>query len=293
MEPPAEVVHWMFGVGFLFLGLCLLAETIVGREVWRRRSWRAYLWPSVAFLMGILMWPVMVFYTSSAIHMLAHGAWAQTMMLAGMAQLGLVRGKLRSPLWELTAPVGVRRLRGRVPDPRAEPLALLAGGVPPPRARLDGLIGGLICLGRARSSALARVQRGVRVHDHRLRLLALLRPERRADLRASLAARRRAMRAKALAAASLVALALPASALAHANLLDRTPTYGSRAREIAAGDLAAVRPGRRRLVERDRRSLVHREGRHRRAGAHGATAAESRPSRCARCPRAPTRSAGT
>src|SRR3954454_19141271 len=104
MEPPAEVVHWMFGVGFLFLGLCLAAETIVGREVWRRRGWRAYLWPSVAFLMGILMWPVMVFYTSSAIHMLAHGAWAQTMMLAGAAQLGLVRGKLKSPWWELTLP---------------------------------------------------------------------------------------------------------------------------------------------------------------------------------------------
>ena len=36
------------------------------------------------------------------------------------------------------------------------------------------------------------------------------------------------MRAKALVAASLVALALPASALGHANLLERTPTYGSR-----------------------------------------------------------------
>ena len=105
MEPPAEVVHWMFGVGFLFLGLCLAAEAIVGREIWRRRGWRAYLWPSIAFLMGILMWPVMVFYTSSAIHMLAHGVWAQAMMLAGAAQLGLVRGKLRNPLWELTVPL--------------------------------------------------------------------------------------------------------------------------------------------------------------------------------------------
>jgi hypothetical protein len=104
MEPPAEVVHWMFGTGFLFLGLCLLAEAIVGSEVWRRRSWRAYLWPGITFLMGILMWPVMVFYTSSAIHMLAHGVWAQTLMLTGMAQLGLVRGKLRNPLWELTVP---------------------------------------------------------------------------------------------------------------------------------------------------------------------------------------------
>ena len=107
MEPPAEVVHWMFGVGFLFLGLCLLAEAIIGREVWRRRAWRAYLWPSIAFLMGVLMWPVMVFYTSSAIHMLAHSAWAQALMLAGGAQLGLVRGKLRSPLWELTLPLAL------------------------------------------------------------------------------------------------------------------------------------------------------------------------------------------
>ena len=36
------------------------------------------------------------------------------------------------------------------------------------------------------------------------------------------------MRGRALTAASVVALALPASALAHANLLDRAPTYGSR-----------------------------------------------------------------
>ena len=107
MEPPAEVVHWMFGTGFVFLGLCLLAETIVGREVWRRRMWRAYLWPGVAFLMGIGMWPVMVFYTSSAIHMLAHGIWAQALMVAGAAQLGLVRGKLRSSLWELTMPLAM------------------------------------------------------------------------------------------------------------------------------------------------------------------------------------------
>lgn len=107
MEPPAEVVHWMFAVGFLFLGLCLLAESIVGPPVWRRRSWRAYLWPGIAFLMGILMWPVMVFYTSSAIHMLAHSAWAQALMLVGAAQLGLVRGKLHNQLWELTLPLAL------------------------------------------------------------------------------------------------------------------------------------------------------------------------------------------
>jgi hypothetical protein len=105
MQPPAEFVHWMFATGFLLLGLCLLAQAIVGEEVWRRRAWRAYVWPSLLFAMGVLMWPVMVFYTNSAIHMLAHGSWAQVMMLAGASELGLVHGKLRSRHWRLTIPL--------------------------------------------------------------------------------------------------------------------------------------------------------------------------------------------
>jgi hypothetical protein len=105
MQPPAEHVHWMFATGFLFLGLCLLARAIVGEEVWDRRPWRAYLWPSLLFLMGVLMWPVMTFFTNSTIHMVAHGAWAQVMMLAGAAHLGLARGKLKSDLWRLTTPL--------------------------------------------------------------------------------------------------------------------------------------------------------------------------------------------
>src|SRR5919205_4121749 len=101
MQPPAEHVHWLFATGFLLLGLLLLAEAIVGQEVWRRRRWRAYLWPSLLFGLGVLMWPVMVFFTNSTIHMLAHSAWAQTMLLAGAAELGLAKGKLRSPYWKL------------------------------------------------------------------------------------------------------------------------------------------------------------------------------------------------
>src|SRR5205823_7987664 len=100
--PPAEDVHWLFATGFLVLGLCQLGEAIVGSAVWERRRWRAYLWPATAFGMGLAMWPVMVFFTSSTLHMLAHGAWAQVMMLAGAAELGLVRGKLKDPRWELT-----------------------------------------------------------------------------------------------------------------------------------------------------------------------------------------------
>jgi hypothetical protein len=105
MQPPSEHVHWLFATGVLLLGLLLLSEAIVGREVWRRRKWRAYLWPSLLFGLGVFMWPVMVFFTNSTVHMLAHSAWAQTMMVAGAAELGLVSGKLRSEWWKLAVPV--------------------------------------------------------------------------------------------------------------------------------------------------------------------------------------------
>jgi hypothetical protein len=95
----------MFATGFLLLGLCLLAQAVVGDAVWRKRAWRAYLWPGLAFLMGLLMWPVMVFFTNSTVHMLAHGSWAETMMLAGGVELALVRGKLHSRYWRLTMPL--------------------------------------------------------------------------------------------------------------------------------------------------------------------------------------------
>jgi hypothetical protein len=101
IQPPAEMVHWWFATGFLILGLLLVSEAVVGPAVWGRRPWRRYLWPGVAFLMGVLMWPVMAFYTSSTIHMLAHGSWAQVMMLAGAAELGVARGKLSSQRWRL------------------------------------------------------------------------------------------------------------------------------------------------------------------------------------------------
>ena len=107
MQPPAEHVHWLFATGFLLLSLCLLARAIVGAEVWDRRAWRAYLWPSLLFGLGIFMWPVMVFFTNSTIHMVAHGAWAQTMMLAGAAELGLLRGKLHNRAWHLALPLAL------------------------------------------------------------------------------------------------------------------------------------------------------------------------------------------
>jgi hypothetical protein len=105
MQPRAEMVHWFFGAGILFVGLCLLCEAIVGTEVWRLRPWRAYLWPGLAFALGVFLWPVMAFFTNSAIHMYAHGSWAEVLMLAGGSELALVRGRLKSPYWRLTWPL--------------------------------------------------------------------------------------------------------------------------------------------------------------------------------------------
>ena len=103
LMPPAEMVHWWFATGFLIIGLLLLTEAIVGHEAWVRRPWRKYLWPSFLFGMGVLTWPVMTFFTNSAIHMVAHGTWAQFLMLAGAAELGVARGKLHSQYWRLTS----------------------------------------------------------------------------------------------------------------------------------------------------------------------------------------------
>jgi hypothetical protein len=101
VQPPAEHVHWLFATGFLLLGLCLIAEVAVGPAVWQRRAWRAYLWPSIAFALGVLLWPVMVFFTNSTLHMIAHGAWAEVLIFAGATELALVRGKLQSRWWRL------------------------------------------------------------------------------------------------------------------------------------------------------------------------------------------------
>ena len=107
IQPRAEMVHWWFATGILVLGLLLVAEVVVGPEVWARRPWRRYLWPGLCFLLGVLMWPVMALYTNSMIHMVAHGSWAQVLMLTGGAELGVVRGKLHSQYWRLTSVVAL------------------------------------------------------------------------------------------------------------------------------------------------------------------------------------------
>ena len=101
MVPRAEIAHWLAASAALLLGLILLSEVIVGREVFRRRRWRAYLWPSLALVGGVLLWLITILSTFSTMHLLAHAVWAQAAMVAAGVQLAVVRGKLSSPLWGL------------------------------------------------------------------------------------------------------------------------------------------------------------------------------------------------
>ena len=189
MQPRAEMIHWAFGAMILFVGLCLLCEALVGQEVWRMRRWRAYLWPTLAFSLGVLLWPVMAFFTNSAIHMYAHGSWAEVLMLAGGAELALVRGRLTSPLWRLTWPLAFVTAGTAFIVHEQNPWFFARS------AFLHHLLGWtfvvaaifpLALVWRPRSSAL----RGGFARDGRRRLGdAPLRPRRRADLRAPVAAR--------------------------------------------------------------------------------------------------------
>jgi hypothetical protein len=101
MQPRAEIAHWWFGSILLLLGLIVLAEAIVGREVFRRRPWRAMILPSTILAAGVLLWIVAALSTFSTLHLIAHSVWAQAAMIAGAVQLAVVRGRLHSPAWSL------------------------------------------------------------------------------------------------------------------------------------------------------------------------------------------------
>jgi hypothetical protein len=96
MVPRAEIAHWLAASVALLLGLILIAEVIVGTAVFRRRRWRAYLWPSVALASGVGLWLIAIFSTFSTMHLVAHALWADAAMIAGGMQLAAVRGKVRA-----------------------------------------------------------------------------------------------------------------------------------------------------------------------------------------------------
>lgn len=101
MVPRAETAHWLAAAFALGLGLVLVSEVIVGTQVFRRRRWRAYLFPSLALGSGVLLWVITIFSTFSTMHLVAHALWAEAAMIAGAVQLAVVRGKLSSPNWSL------------------------------------------------------------------------------------------------------------------------------------------------------------------------------------------------
>jgi hypothetical protein len=101
MVPRPEAAHWLAGAVSLLIGLLLVSEVLVGTEVFRRRAWRAYLFPAVVLASSVLLWVITIFSTFSTIHLLAHAIWAQAALLAGAVQLAVVRGKLVRPAWSL------------------------------------------------------------------------------------------------------------------------------------------------------------------------------------------------
>jgi len=107
MVPRPEIAHWLAGAISLLVGLLLVSEVLVGSEVFRRRRWRAYLFPAVVIASSVLLWLITIFSTFSTMHLLAHAVWAQAALLAGAVQLALVRGKLTSPAWSLVPGVAL------------------------------------------------------------------------------------------------------------------------------------------------------------------------------------------
>jgi hypothetical protein len=101
MVPRAETAHWLAASVALFVGLLLISELIVGREVFRRRAWRGYLFPSLIVVSSVFLWLIAIFSTFSTMHLLAHAVWAQAALVAGAVELAVVRGKLRHPAWSL------------------------------------------------------------------------------------------------------------------------------------------------------------------------------------------------
>jgi len=101
MVPRAETAHWLAASVALFVGLLLISELIVGREVFRRRAWRAYLFPSLVVVSSVFLWLIAIFSTFSTLHLVAHSIWAQAATAAGAVELARVRGRLHSQYWSL------------------------------------------------------------------------------------------------------------------------------------------------------------------------------------------------
>jgi uncharacterized membrane protein len=101
VTPRPETAHWIAASVALFVGLVLISELVVGREVFYRRRWRVYLFPSLVIASSVLLWVIAILSTFSTMHLLAHAVWAQAALVAGAVELAFARGKISRPAWSL------------------------------------------------------------------------------------------------------------------------------------------------------------------------------------------------
>ena len=225
MVPRPEIAHWLAGAISLLVGLLLVSEVLVGSEVFRRRPWRAYLFPAVVIASSVLLWMITIFSTFSTMHLLAHAVWAQAALLAGAVQLALVRGKLVEPRVVARAGSRAPRLGRCLPRTRAERLAVLPIRVSPPRDRLDARRVGTLPARTGAPTTSGRVAGGVRDDLRRAGRAPLRRSGLRADLRPL---RGRWAVSRALLLCAVVALLAPNAALGHVILESSQPVTQSR-----------------------------------------------------------------
>ena len=157
----AEMIHWVFGAVILLSGCS--ARRGAGRPGGVAGTALARIpLAEVAFVLGVLLWPVMAFFTNSAIHMYAHGSWAQVLMLAGAAELGARARAAHSRSWRLATPLAFAISGTAFLVHEQNAVVLRAVGVPAPPARLDVLLGALLPLAlvwRPRSALLQSASR--------------------------------------------------------------------------------------------------------------------------------------
>ena len=263
MQPHAEMVHWLFGAGILFVGLCLLCEALVGTEVWRMRRWRAYLWPSARVLARRA-----ALAGDGVLHELRDPHVRARLVGRGADARRRGRARARARTADVAALAARRgRSHSSSPAPRSSSTSRTRGSSPGRRSCItllgwtfivDGdLPARAACGARARprcAPGFALMVVAVSVH-------APLRPRRRA--RSSGTCRRSQGRSTGEARRrwSLVALAFPAAASAHATLRSTTPSFGSELQRGAAHDPPPLRPARRRLLPGSVRVLERRRPR--------------------------------
>ncbi len=206
------------------------------------RRWRMYLWPSIAFAIGVALWPVSVFFTNSTLHMLAHASWAEVAMLAGAVQLALVRGKLTSRWWTLSLSFTLLVSAAAFLIHEQNPWLFSRAAFLHHAIGWTLLVAAIFPLGQVLQPRRVRLERRVRDDVDRARRDAVLRPRRGSDLRPPLRVRRRHPMRHLLVVA-IAALAFPGAASAHASLIGSSPADAVAARCPATSDRASLRPG--------------------------------------------------